>query len=75
MTIQTHLSVLDQAARSYPSRPVFRVPKLASDSEEVEGWSTITYARFHADVEKYAKYWTRVLAEDGLAPRSIVALW
>lgn len=75
MAIRTHLTVLDQAARSHPDLPVFRVPEVASGSEEVEGWSTITYARFHADVEKYAKYWTRVLAEDGLAPRSVVALW
>ena len=73
--MRTHLTVLNQAALSFPSHPVFKVPQLASGSDEVAEWSTITYSRFHSDVEKYAKYWTRVLAEDGLEPRSTVALW
>lgn len=75
MFMRTHLSVLDQAALSFPSHPVFKVPRLTPGSEDVAEWSTITYSQFHSDVDKYAKYWSRILAEDGLVPRSTVALW
>ena len=75
MLMRTHLSVLDKAALAFPTHPVFKVPTLASGSVEVVEWSTITYSQFRSDVDKYAKYWTRILAEDGLEPRSTVALW
>ncbi|GJE85768.1 acyl--CoA ligase [Phanerochaete sordida] len=73
MSFRTHISVLDKAATLHASRPVFRVPKLKHDSEQVEEWDTVTYSRFASDVERYAKYWTKLL--DGIALRSVVALW
>ncbi|EKM61199.1 uncharacterized protein PHACADRAFT_156415 [Phanerochaete carnosa HHB-10118-sp] len=76
MQLRTHLTVLDKAAALYSSRPVFKVPKLAKpDSDEVAEWSVISYAQFHADVERYAKYWTKTLSKDGIERRSVVALW
>ncbi|PSR75926.1 hypothetical protein PHLCEN_2v8840 [Hermanssonia centrifuga] len=76
MPLRTHLAALDATASLYPSRPVFKVPKLASPgSDEIEEWSSISYSQFKSDVDLYAKYWARTLAADGLPPRTTVGLW
>lgn len=76
MFLTTHLTVLDESASAHSFRAAFRIPKLVgTDGEEVEEWETITYARFHEDVDRYARYWASVLAEDGLPSRSVVSLW
>ena len=74
-TFKTHLSVLKESAWTWPTRPVFRVPQIASDGEQVEDWNVITYSQFDQEVELYARYWARVLSADGILPRSIIGLW
>lgn len=74
MFYTTHLNLLEQTSKKYPNRPAFRVPTLTSNGE-VDDWSIVTFSQFYADVETCAKYWRRVLAEDGLLPRTIVGLW
>ncbi|KAK7694873.1 hypothetical protein QCA50_002061 [Cerrena zonata] len=74
MSYTTHLNLLEQSSQKYPNRPVFRVPTLTSNGE-VDDWNIVTYSEFFEDVEICAKYWRRVLAEDGLLPRTVVGLW
>ncbi|THH30067.1 hypothetical protein EUX98_g4125 [Antrodiella citrinella] len=72
----THLSILEQAASTYPSRLAFRVPQLAAGSDvEVEEWRPITYSQFNLAVKLYAKYWSRTLTADGIPPQSVVGMW
>ena len=73
MPLRTHLSVLEECAALYSSRPAFRIPH--TDSEEIESWSTVTYSQFKSDVEAYARYWASTLAADGIPTRSVVGLW
>lgn len=76
MSSVTHLAILEQAASAYPTRPVFKLPKLvANEAEQVEEWQSISYAQFKADVETYATHWSRILHADGLPPRAIVGVW
>jgi len=72
---QSHLSVLESNARSYPTRPAFRMPVVNRETSQISEWATITYVQFCQDVERYARYWTSVLSADGIAPGSIVGLW
>ena len=74
-TFQSHLSVLESSVRSYPTRPVFRIPVVNKDTSEVSEWATITYTQFYQDVQLYARYWTSILSADGFAPGSIIGLW
>lgn len=74
-TYKTHISILEQSASDYPTRPVFRVPLVAPGSEKVEEWKVVTYTEFNQGVKRYAKHWSRVLSADGLPPRSVVGLW
>ena len=73
MSFNTHLNLLQQSSNKYPNRPAFRVPTLVNG--EVDDWEIVTYSQFFTDVETYAKQWRRVLAEDGLLPRTVVGLW
>ncbi|KAF7796058.1 hypothetical protein EIP86_007229 [Pleurotus ostreatoroseus] len=75
MSFRTHLDVLQDSASQYSSRPVFKLPLPSTDSAVVRNWSSVAYAQFRADVERYAKYWGRVLANDNLQPRSTIGLW
>ena len=72
---QSHLSVLESSAKSYPTRPAFRIPVVNKETLQISEWATTTYAQFHQDVELYARYWTSVLSADGIAPGSVVGLW
>jgi len=45
------------------------------ETSQVSEWATITYAQFYQDVQLYARYWSSILREDGVAPGSIVGLW
>lgn len=73
--LQSHISVLESSARSYPTRPAFRTPVVDKETSQISEWATITYAHLHKDVELYARYWTSILTADGIAPGSTVGLW
>lgn len=73
--LQSHLTVLESTARSYPTRPAFRTPVVNKETSQITEWSVITYAQFLQDVELYARYWTSVLSADAITPGSIVGLW
>ncbi len=76
MKTVTHLTILERAACTYPTRPVFKLPKLsATNPEQVDEWESISYAQFQADVEAYATHWLRVLQADGLPSRTVVGVW
>ena len=74
-TFQSHLSVLESSVRLYPTRPAFRLPVVNKETSKITEWATITYTKFHQDVELYARHWTSVLSAGGIAPGSIVGLW
>lgn len=67
---QSHITVLQHSASSYPDASVFRVPRLDQD-----GWSSISYRQFKDDVEFTARYWRQALESDGISEHSVVGLW
>ncbi|KAI0788607.1 hypothetical protein C8Q75DRAFT_793759 [Abortiporus biennis] len=79
MPYKTHLSVLEEAASTHPTRAVFRLPPLddqdQSNVEEAKEWRTVTYDEFHRNVQNYARYWSRIFSIDGVPPRAIIGLW
>ena len=75
MSLRTHLDVLQDSAAHYSERPVFKLPALSPESKEVHEWAPVTYAQFKADVERYARHWSRVLAADGLPRQSVIGVW
>lgn len=76
MSYRTPLTVLEASASKFSSYPAFKVPgAVDSDTGCVQEWFSISYAQFKQDVELHAKFWSRTLSTDGLAPRSVVALW
>ena len=74
-TFQSHLSVLESSAKSYPTRPAFRTPVVNKEASQISEWATVTYAQFYQDVELYARHWISVLSTDGVPPGSVVGLW
>lgn len=74
-TLQSHLSVLESCASLHSTQPAFRMPVVDKETSRISEWATITYARFHHDVELHARYWASVLSADGVAPGSIVGMW
>lgn len=74
-SLQSHLSVLDASSSAYPSAPAFRIPSVNPATSQVDEWLSISYLQFRDDVELYARYWSTVLALDGLPKRSVVGLW
>ncbi|OSX61183.1 hypothetical protein POSPLADRAFT_1058111 [Postia placenta MAD-698-R-SB12] len=74
-SLRTHLTVLAQSAFLYPSAPAFRVPVIDHRTNQIKSWTVISYSQFQSDVELFATYWSRTLAADGLAQRSVVGLW
>ena len=73
--LQSHLTVLEAASKTYPDRLAFRIAHKASDSDTVDTWERISYKQFQHDVEVAAKYWRSELSSRGLAQRSVVGLW
>lgn len=73
--MKTLLSVIEEAVSTYPTRPVFRIPKFYEGTEIVQEWATITYAQFHSDIELYARHWANILLADSVSPGSVVGVW
>ncbi|EJD03893.1 acetyl-CoA synthetase-like protein [Fomitiporia mediterranea MF3/22] len=73
--LQSHLSVLEEAAQRYPDRHAFRIAEMSKSSTMINTWIPKSYREFHADVELAARYWTKKLSSSGLTPRSVVGLW
>ena len=72
---RTHLTVLEQTASRCPDSPVFRLPRVDTDTGRVLEWDIVTYAQFWQDVERFARHWTQRLTTDGVARQSVVGLW
>ena len=75
MSLKTHLQVLEESAETYSTRPVFQLPVLAPGGAEVTEWRAVPYSQFKSDVDRYARYWARTFAADGLPRRSVVGVW
>jgi acyl-CoA synthetase (AMP-forming)/AMP-acid ligase II len=74
-TYQTHLTVLQHGASSYPDALAFRVPQSDPSTDQVHDWSSISYRQFKDDVELIARYWRQMLKSDGVPEYSVVGLW
>jgi len=75
-TFQSHHSILESSARSYPTRPAFRTPVVNEGTSQISEWATITYTQFYQDVQLYARYWSSILSADSsVASGSIIGLW
>jgi acyl-CoA synthetase (AMP-forming)/AMP-acid ligase II len=74
MAFKTHLSIVEETATRYPSRPAFRIPVVQDDGTVVR-WNAITFAQFSSDLKLVAKYWSGVLRQQGIPSRSTVGLW
>ncbi|KAF8637213.1 hypothetical protein AX16_010872 [Volvariella volvacea WC 439] len=72
--VESHLTILDNAAVRFSTRPAFKVPQLDCEGH-VRNWVPITYRQFHEDVQTYAKYWARTLRANSIPQRSIIGLW
>ncbi|CAK5280265.1 unnamed protein product [Mycena citricolor] len=73
--LRTHLTALETSARRCPRATVFKLPRSDSPSNHAQDWHSITYRQFHSDVESSARYWSFVLAENGVSAGSVVGLW
>ncbi|KAE9410995.1 acetyl-CoA synthetase-like protein [Gymnopus androsaceus JB14] len=62
---RTHLSVLDSSAACFSSSPVFKLPLLDAQTNQLSDWTTITYQQFRDDVERSSAYWAKELRRDG----------
>ena len=87
MPLRTHLDVLQESAAQYANSAAFRLlgplspsgtitkhPNADNDTQ-IEEWTDIMFSQFQSDVERYAKYWSNVLASDGVPKRHVVGLW
>jgi hypothetical protein len=74
-TLRSHLSVLQTSASRFASSPAFYVPRALSESGDVAAWEPVSYTQFLLDVELFARHWARVLALDGIPPRSVIGMW
>ena len=72
---RTHLTVLADTASRHPDAPVFKLPLLDPQTQQVRQWDVITYEQFHSDVERFARYWTQELTAVGVPQRSVVGVW
>ncbi|KAI0694890.1 acetyl-CoA synthetase-like protein [Cytidiella melzeri] len=72
---RTHITILQQIATSHPDVNAFRVPQYDAETNEILQWHPITYSRFFADVELFARYWVQQFSSQGIPPRSVVGIW
>ena len=72
---RTHITVLQQVASQYPDAPAFKIPQYAPNTQEIVQWHTVTYRRFFADVELFARYWAQKFTADGIPSRSVIGVW
>lgn len=72
---ESHLTVLEQSATTFPSSVAFRLPRLDHSTGKVHDWSPISYQQFKEDVELTARYWYSILEARGIPQRSVVGLW
>lgn len=71
----SHLTVLAATASRSPLSPIFRLPICDTTTNCIRTWRTITYQQFFHDVEKSAKYWAHLFADQGIPQRSVIGLW
>ncbi|KAH8664639.1 acetyl-CoA synthetase-like protein [Xylariales sp. PMI_506] len=74
-SFKTHLTVLEDSAKRYPSRTAFRVPKKVTGTFEIGSWDSISYRDVLHDVENAALYWLRALSSISVPLGSVVGLW
>lgn len=75
LMFRTHLSVLDSSAACFSSSPVFKLPLLDAQTNQLSDWTTITYQQFRDDVERSSAYWAKELRRDAIPQRSVIGLW
>lgn len=74
-TYRTQITVLQQIATEHPDSPAFQVPQYDPSTRQILQWHPVTFSRFLADVELYARYWSAQLTANGVLPRSVVGMW
>ncbi|KAF8520866.1 acetyl-CoA synthetase-like protein [Hysterangium stoloniferum] len=71
ITYQSHISLLESVAASFPSCNALKVP-IYDEYGETRGWNDVTYQQFYSDVERMAAHWIETLE---LPRNSVVAVW
>ncbi|KAJ4486270.1 acetyl-CoA synthetase-like protein [Lentinula aciculospora] len=72
---RTHISVLESSAARFSSSPVFKVPLLDAQTNQLSSWTSITYRQFHEDVLRFAAFWAKELRRQNIPQRSVIGLW
>lgn len=72
---RTHITVLRQVASQCPDAPVFQVPQYDPRTNQIVDWHPVSYSRFFADVELFARYWTQRLSASGVELGAVVGVW
>ncbi|KAK7464738.1 hypothetical protein VKT23_005944 [Stygiomarasmius scandens] len=73
---KTHLQILDDAAKSYPDKPLFWLPKSTPEpGKPLEEWVPLTRKQFHWHVLLAKRFYASNFARMGVASGSIVGLW
>ncbi|KII93542.1 hypothetical protein PLICRDRAFT_26716 [Plicaturopsis crispa FD-325 SS-3] len=76
LNYRSHLTILESSASRYATSAVFHIPQLSPrEGSAATQWQSVTYQRFHHDVEHFAKYWSRTLNADSVPHRSVVGIW
>lgn len=72
---KTHITILQEIATQHPDSPAFQVPEYDSTTQRILRWHPVSYSRFLADVEHFARYWSQKLATNGIPRSSVVGVW
>ena len=72
--LNSHLTVLESSSSTYSKATAFLTPQLDSTGR-VEEWRPISYSQFRDDVERFARYWCRVLDNSQIPKHSIIGMW
>ncbi|KAJ3800479.1 acetyl-CoA synthetase-like protein [Lentinula aff. detonsa] len=72
---RTHLSVLESSAARFSSSPVFKVPLMGAQTNQLSDWTSITYRQFYEDVLRFAAFWAKELRRNNIPQRSVIGLW
>ena len=72
---RTHISILRDIAARYPDSPAFQVPQYEADTQRISRWHPVSYSRFLADVELFARYWSAKLSSARIPLGSVVGVW
>ncbi|KAH9899171.1 acetyl-CoA synthetase-like protein [Cubamyces lactineus] len=72
--LKTHLHALAEAASTYSSLPIFKLP-VYDNEDNLRAWLPVSFLEFQSHVEHFATVLAHRLQSQGILPRSVVGLW